>query len=67
MLGKKTPPVPQRRSVRQRKPPDRYIMHQMTPRPYDSKIQTLNVLLDSGVLDDMDSDMAHKLLGAIFK
>ena len=65
----RTPPVPQpRRSIRERKPPDKYKdyqMNQMVPRPLDYKIQALNALMNSGVLDEVDCETAHRLVGAV--
>ena len=60
-------PVPAPRPVRQRKPPDRYsdyVMYQMT-RPVDSRIQALDALVKSGVLNEVDSYTAQKLVGAV--
>ena len=62
-------PVP-RRSSRTSQPPVRfedYYMKQMVARPYDSKLQALTVLLNSGILDNMDSTIAHSVVGAIMK
>lgn len=60
----------QRRSKRDRKPPKRlemYYTHQITSRPVDRRLQTLQMLLGSGVLDELDSDMTHNILGAVMK
>ena len=54
-----------RRSKRDRKAPKRfesYQMHQITSRPLDRRLHTLQRLLGSGVLEDIDSDMTNKLL-----
>ena len=62
-------PVPAPRPVRQRKPPDRYsdyVMYQMT-RTVDSRIQALDALVKSGVLNEVDSYTARKLVGAVMK
>ena len=62
-------PVPAPRPVRQRKPPDRYsdyVMYQMT-RTVDSRIQALDALVKSGVLNEVDSYTAQKLVGAVMK
>ncbi|KAL4232438.1 hypothetical protein ACF0H5_007131 [Mactra antiquata] len=60
-------PVP-RRSTRERRPPQKYsdfYMNQMVFRPRDNKIYALNTLLQSGILDNIDSDTVHVILGAI--
>ena len=62
-------PVPApKRSTRQKKPPDRYgdgVAHWISPRPIDNKVKTLNELLKSGVLSNMDSESAHEIIKAI--
>ena len=62
-------PVPApRRSKRQKKPPDRYgdsVAHWISPRPIDNKVKALNELLKSGVLSNMVSESAHKIIKAI--
>ena len=63
------PPVPPRRSGRDRKPPDRlgdYVMYSMQPTgPYDTRIQAITSLVNSGVLNSMDT--AKRLLESILK
>ena len=57
-------PIP-RRTVRERKKPgwhDSYQMNQMVPRQYDSNLQAFDVLMNSGVLNRMDTQVAKKLL-----
>ena len=54
-----------RRSERQRKSPawhDSYHMSSMVIRPYDNKLESLNILLQSGVIGKLDSEIAHKLI-----
>ena len=62
-------PVPlPRRSTRNRKLPTKfedYQLHQMVARPYDRKLQAIDSLLKSGVLNDMDNDTAHKIIASI--
>ena len=62
-------PVPQpRKSTRQKKAPDRYgdwISKPMVMRPVDEKLQTLNTLLSSGVLNKLNSEMAHRIVSSI--
>jgi len=66
-------PVPQpRRSNRPRRQPERYSDYQMysvqqRPVEKDSKLRAINVLVASGVLSDMDTDMAKKLIESIMK
>lgn len=62
------PSPTQRRSTRQRKPPawlDSYQVNQMVARPYDSRLESLNVLLNSGILAELDSEVAHKIIKSI--
>ena len=59
-----------RRSTRERKKPkrfDSYIMHQVTSRPVDRRLQTLQSLLGSGVFNQLDSDMTTCILDAVMK
>ena len=62
-------PVPApRRSSRQRKPPDRYgeyVSKVMSPRPFDNRLHALDELMKSGVINNMDSEIVHKLIAAI--
>ena len=64
-----TRPKPQpRRSTRDKKPIDRYgnpVMYPMVNQPVDRKMQTLQTLIESGILGDLDNEMAHKIIGAI--
>ena len=66
-----SPPRPaQRRSVRQRKAPawfESYQMKQMVVRPYDNRLESLNVLLNSGVLGELDSEIAHKIIRSLME
>ena len=63
------PPKPHpRRSVRERKPPvwhDAYQMNQMVPRQYDSNLQAFDVLINSGVLNRIDTQVAKRLLDTL--
>ena len=59
-----------RRSKRDRKPPKRfesYHMHQITSRPVDRRLQTLQMLLGTGVFNELDSDMTNNILDAVMK
>lgn len=59
-----------RRSRRNPKPPkryDEYYMNLMTNRPVDRRLQTLQKLLGSGILNDLDSDMTHSILDAVMR
>ncbi|XP_060568065.1 zinc finger protein 652-B-like [Ruditapes philippinarum] len=63
----RTKPTP-RRSVRERKPPNwqsDYHMNRMVPRPYDTNLQALDVLMNSGVLNRIDIHVAQKLLNTL--
>ena len=62
------PPRQPRRPVRERRPPqkfDEYYMYQMVPK--DPKLQALDILVKSGILDEVDGETAHRLIGAIMK
>ena len=67
----KPPPKPaQRRSGRERKPPawfDSYQMNQLVARPYDRKLESLNVLFNSGILGELDSEIAHRIINLYHK
>ena len=59
-----------RRSTREKKIPkkyDSYIMHQVTSRPIDRRLQTLQSLLGSGVFNELDTDMTNSILDAVMK
>ena len=59
-----------RRSKRDRKLPkrfDSYQMNQITSRPLDRRLHSLQILLGSGILNEMDSDMTDKVLEAVMK
>lgn len=59
-----------RRSTREKKKPKRfesYVMHQVTSRPVDRRLQTLQSLLGSGVFNQLDSDMTTSILDAVMK
>jgi len=61
-------PVPQsRKSTRQKKAPDRYgdwIFKPMVMKPVGEKLQTLNTLLSSVVLNELNSEMAHRIVSS---
>ena len=62
-------PLP-RRSTREKKIPkkyDSYIMHQVTSRPIDRRLQTLQSLLGSGVFNELDTYMTNSILDAVMK
>ena len=64
------PAVVPRRSERSRKPPEwtkSYQMNQITTRPYDSKLHALDVVMNSGILNNLDVEVTHKILDAIIK
>ena len=44
-----------------------YYTHQIMSRPVDRRLQTLQMLLGSGVLDELDSDMTHNILESVIK
>lgn len=59
-----------RRSTREKTKPKRfesYVMHQVTSRPVDRRLQTLQSLLGSGVFNQLDSDMTTSILDAVMK
>ena len=59
-----------RRSQRERKLPQRlglYYTHQITHKPVDRRLQTLQMLLGTGVFEQLDSDMTHNILDAVMK
>lgn len=64
-------PTPQpRRSARERRPPkrfDEYHLYQMNVRSVDSRLHTVNTLMESGVLANIDADTTHRMLAAIFQ
>ena len=58
------------RSQRDRKVPQRlglYYTHQITNRPVDRRLQTLQTLIGSGILNELDSDMTNSILDAVIK
>ena len=59
-------PEPQpRRSNREKKVPkrfDEFQMYGMVVRPVDMKLQALGAVMKSGILNEMDSEAAHKLV-----
>ena len=68
--GRPPPKPPERRSVRERKQPawfDSYQMNQMVARPYDNKLMALDELMNSGILNRVNADVAHKLILAVMK
>ena len=62
-------PIPApRRSSRLRKPPDRlgdYVSKVMSPRPFDNRLHALQELMNSGIINNLDSETAHRLIAAI--
>ena len=59
-----------RRSKRDRKSPkqfDSYQMNLITSHPLDRRLHSLQILLGSGILNEMDSDMTDKVLEAVMK
>ena len=62
-------PIPRRSSRIRREPiryPD-YQMYQMTARPRSSKVRMLDILIASGVLHDIDSEEAEKVISAVMQ
>ncbi len=61
-----SPPTPApRRSERSRKLPvrfDSFQMNQMVTRPYDCKLQALETLMSSGVLNQVDAEVASRMI-----
>ncbi|XP_060576452.1 uncharacterized protein LOC132733789 [Ruditapes philippinarum] len=63
----KKAPIPKpRKSERKKKPPDRYgeYVYSLT-RPIDNKLHSLDTLMRSGVLNNMDSETAHRIIQSI--
>ena len=60
-------PVPRpRRSERTRKTPQRYTDYQLySNQPVDRRIQALDTLVHSGILGDVDNEMAYKIIQAV--
>ena len=59
-----------RRSQRDREVPQRlglYYTHQITNRPVDRRLQTLQTLIGSGILNELDSNMTYSILDAVIK
>ena len=42
-------------------------MNQITSRPLDRRLHSFQILLGSGILNEMDSDMTDKVLEAVMK
>ena len=42
-------------------------MNQMVARPYDNKLMALDELMNSGILNMVNADVAHKLILAAMK
>ena len=42
-------------------------MNQVVLRPHDSKLEALNILISSGVLEKMDRSVAYSLLDTIIE
>ncbi|KAH3800716.1 hypothetical protein DPMN_154356 [Dreissena polymorpha] len=62
-------PVP-RRSTRERHPPNRlrdYYLNCMAEISHDCKIEALSVLFNAGILDQIDTNIAHQIIGAVMK
>lgn len=65
-----TPTPAPRRSTRERRMPKRYEdfqMYSIVTRPYDSKLQALSEVMESGILNNMDADIAKRLISSIFQ
>ena len=59
-----------RRSQRDRKVPQQlglYYTHQIANRPVDRRLQTLQTLIGSGILNELDSGMTNSILDAVIK
>ena len=57
-----------RRSSKLRKPPNRlgdYVSKVMSPRPFDNRLHALQELMNSGIINNLDSETAHRLIAAI--
>ncbi|KAH3803818.1 hypothetical protein DPMN_132086 [Dreissena polymorpha] len=65
------PPVPvPRRSTRDRHPPNRLkdiYLNCMVETSHDCKIEALSVLFNAGILDQIDTNIAHQIIGAVMK
>ena len=54
----------------ERKPPawhDSYQINNMVVRLYDNKLESLNTLLQSGVIGKLDSEVAHKIIKSLME
>lgn len=66
----RTQEVPLRRSTREKHPPkwlDKYQVNQITNRPVSRRLQTLQMLLSTGVFNLLDSDMTNVILNVVMK
>ena len=65
-----TQEVPLRRSTREKRLPkwlDKYQVNQITDRPVSRRLQTLQMLLSTGVFNLLDSDMTNVILNVVMK
>ena len=66
-----SPPIPApRRSQREKRRPawfDSYQMNQVVVKPHDSKLEALNVLMSSGILEQIDRTVVYSILDSIIK
>ncbi|XP_060604316.1 structural maintenance of chromosomes protein 4-like [Ruditapes philippinarum] len=58
-------PRTSRREKRKPKWQEEFYMYQMVPRPYDSKLQALDILMNSGVLNRIDIQVAQQILDTL--
>ncbi|KAH3779987.1 hypothetical protein DPMN_157796 [Dreissena polymorpha] len=68
-IRKPTVPV-HRRSTRERYPPNRlrdYYLYCMVETSHDCTIEALSVLFNAGILDQIDTNIAHQIIGAVMK
>lgn len=69
VVRRERPKPPPRRSMRDKRPPRKFedfYMMEMQTRPLDKKIEAVNSIMSSGVLGGLDSEIAHKIMRAIF-
>ncbi|KAH3893069.1 hypothetical protein DPMN_017209 [Dreissena polymorpha] len=71
MSTSRAPTPTPRRSVREKRPTERYKDYQMNacvvPRPQDARFEALNKLIASGVLNQVDSKTAGRMVSSIFQ
>ena len=67
---RKLPLQPVRKSERQRKQPTKYEdfrMFSIFNRPFDNRLHALKVFMSSGILQNMEGEIARKIIQTIMK